>query len=370
VTEIGRHLVNHFGLVLDASTSMERHAKALVKAADSQVQYLARRSKELGQETRISVWTFSGETDYGWGSRARITPESAIKNIVWDMDVLRLPSIAEFYQPYGNTAMIDGTLKAIEDLSETPQRYGDHSFLLYVMTDGEENRSRRSYLELREKLSKLPENWTVGALVPDLNSEHEAKRFGFPAGNIARWNATSDTGTEEAGASILRATDSYMTSRASGVRGTKTLFDTSSASLNSTTVSASGMKELDPSTYILHFIPPVTSPFPKALSRRAKYRIDEYVHNILGLPFVVGRNYYELIKTETIGANKDIAIVERNKGKGGKVYLGREARDLIGLPDRAGVRVKPDFNDEFWIFVRSDSTNRNMLEGQRLLVLR
>lgn len=361
----GTHRVTHVGVVIDDSTSMEKHAKSLVKAFDALIGTLARRSTELNEEVRISVWSFSGEVRQYEGRRGTIAPKDAVKNLIWDIDVLRLPSLAEKYDPYGNTALIDGCIRAIEDMRTIPQQYGDHSFLMFVLTDGEENRSIGTVSQLSGTIRNLPDNWTLGAMVPNTQGVHEARRYGFP--NVEIWNTSSADGTSEVGARISAAADTYITTRSAGIRPASTgLFDTSSAAVNENTVKASGMKEADPDSYILHIIPPVTSPFPKAMSRRVKYRIDDYIRSNLGLPFVAGRNYYELIKSETVGPQKDIVLVHR---KTGKVYVGREARTLIGLPNET-VRLRPSFNDEYFIMIRSDQNNRNMLEGQRLVILK
>ena len=94
-----QNIINHIGLVLDASSSMDRYTRKLIEVADNQIKYLATRSQEMNQETRISVWTFADHHN--------------IQCVVWDMDVLRLPSIAEFYKPYGNTALVDAMLKSL-----------------------------------------------------------------------------------------------------------------------------------------------------------------------------------------------------------------------------------------------------------------
>lgn len=362
----GEHRVTHVGIVVDASSSMMQSGlrDSLVKVFDSLVQTLAARSQELKEEVRISVWSFSGEVDWG---RNKLSAEDAVKNMVWDIDILRLPSIEKHYHPWGNTALIDGALTAIWDMKKIPTMYGDHSFLVFVITDGRENRSKNLASRLKDEITGLPEEWSLGALVPDTMGVAEAKRYGFPAGNIEMWNTAANSGgAMEMGESITRAASAYLTSRSQGVRGTTQLFDTSAASVNTAAVKASGMKEADPASYLLHFIPPVTHPFPKALSRRAKFRIDEYIKNTLGLPFRLGANYYEQVRTETVSPNKDIALVHR---KTGKVYIGREARDMVGLPNET-VRLRPNFNEEFHFMIRSDSTNRNLVEGQRILVIR
>ena len=53
------NIINHIVLVLDASTSMTHLSDELIKVADNQISYLAQRSKELDQETRITVYSFA-----------------------------------------------------------------------------------------------------------------------------------------------------------------------------------------------------------------------------------------------------------------------------------------------------------------------
>ena len=332
------NIINHIGLVLDSSSSMNYIASSLVQVADGQIAYLAQRSKELNQETRISVWTFSYNSN--------------IQCVVWDMDVLRLPSIADLYYTSGMTALVDATLRSINDLSETPERYGDHSFLLYVLTDGQENNSVKSPSTLADRIAGLPENWTLAALVPDTNGKHEAKRFGFPAGNIEIWDASSKAGMIEAGERIRVATDSYMTSRASGVRSTTTLFSTDAQTVNAQTIKKAKLKPLTASKYKL-------VPVPHDVEIR-QFTID------CGFQYIIGQGFYELSKTETIQPQKVIAIVER--GPRGKVYVGADARNMIGLPD-AEVRVKPDFNPDYAVYVQSTSVNRKLKAGTKYLYL-
>lgn len=331
------NIINHIGLVLDASTSMVPHAKSLVQVADGQIAHLAQRSKELDQETRISVWTFSDASN--------------INCVVWDKDVLRLPSIAPFYQAYGNTAFIDAALLSINDLALTPEKYGDHSFLIYVLTDGEENRSRNTPAALLRRLQELPDHWTMAALVPNTNAKHEAKRFGFPAGNIEIWDTNSKTGVAEVGDRVRAATDTYMTGRATGVRSTKNLFSTDATAVNAVTISQAGLTPMARGTYVL--VPVPTDSVIKAFTEDCGHK------------YQVGRGFYQLMKTETIQASKDVVVVSK---KDSKVYSGRDARQLIGLPD-LDVRVKPDYNADFTIYVQSTSVNRKLPAGTKYLYL-
>jgi len=330
--------INHIALVLDSSASMTHLSRQLIKVADAQIAYLAQRSKELNQETRITVYTFN----------------NTVKCVIYDKDVLRLPSIAEFYRPQGMTALIDATLKSQEDLAATAQLYGDHAFLTYVLTDGQENASRFHPGKLSGKLGNLPENWTVAVLVPDQNGKFEAKKFGFPADNIAIWDATTNKGVVEVGETIRQATDNFMVGRASGVRGSRSLFSTSVDTLNKATVKDAKLKPIAKDTYEVLQVKdgPVLA-------------IRDFVQT-QGHEYLIGKAFYQLTKTESIQPQKIVAV--RNK-KSGRFYTGPEARNLLGLPQME-VRVKPDVNPEYDVFVQSTSVNRKLVPGTKLLLLK
>jgi len=327
--------INHIALVLDASDSMSGFSTELVKVADNLIAYLAQRSKELDQETRVSVYMFN----------------NVVNCIIYDKDVLRLPSIDKHYRTWGMTALIDATIKSLDDLALTPEIYGDHSFLTYVLTDGQENHSGNRPSRLAEYLARLPEHWTVAVFVPNQNGKFEAKKFGFPADNIAIWDATTAQGVIEVGEVIRAATDSYMISRASGIRGTRSLFSTDAATLNKTTIKANNLKALTKRNY-------------KLLDIDGSYAIRDFVES-QGLPYRLGVAFYQLTKTESIQPQKNIAIKEK---KTNKVFTGANARAMLGLPDME-VRVKPDFNPDYDVFVQSTSVNRKLIDGTQLLYI-
>lgn len=348
---MSQNLVNHFVLVLDASPSMGNRAEELVRVANSQIAYWAEQSTKLNQETRVSIYTF----------------HNVATCVVWDMDVLRLPKVGSFYRIGGTgTALIDATLKAHADLSLTPQMYGDHAFLMYVFTDGLENRSTNSPNSLHTVLRGLPENWTAGAFVPGLNEKAQAVNFGFPRDNVAVWDIGSSTGVEEMGVEMRASTDAYMAGRASGVRGTKTLFSTDANTVNAATVRAAGLQPLDPARYVLV---PVTKPRAnQGVLNKDKHRvweISDFVKQATG-SFTAGSVFYQLSKKERIQGNKALAVLETATSK---VFTGPGVRDLVGLPD-ADKTVAPDFNPEYTIFVQSTSVNRHLVVGTKLLVLK
>lgn len=325
--------INHVGLVLDASSSMHYIGDSAVKVADLQVEHLAQRSKEVDQETRATVYTFNTRVDC----------------VFYDKDVLRLPSIKRHYRTGGQTALIDATIKAIEDLEQTATLYGDHAFLLYVLTDGQENASRKSAGQLRTKLAQLPDNWTVAVFVPDQHGVHEAKQYGFAPGNIAVWD-TSAKGIAEVGETIKRTTNAYMAARTTGMRSTTGLFELGTENL--TPVAIHGTLLSVPSDRFDVFV-----------GWDAKERIDEFVKRHTGT-YRLGSAFYELVKPETIQPTKQIMVRDRTTGE---VFSGHQARQLLNLPNYH-VRVAKADHPNYDIFVQSTSYNRNIVAGQEVIV--
>lgn len=328
-------LINHIAFVIDASSSMGHLSSQVINLFDNQVKYLASRSKELDQETRVSVYLFADK----------------VSNLVYDIDVMRLPSLSGYYKAYGNTALVDGTLKAIDDLEKTVQLYGDHSFLLYVLTDGAENASYARADKLLSTIQSLKDNWTVATLVPNQMGVHEAKKFGFPAQNISVWDVSAQ-GMNEVNNIVTKATENYFRGRATGIRSTKNLFQVDTSKLNTTQVK----KKLDELSAAEYQVFPV---------RADNQVIKPFVESWTGKPYRTGSAYYQLSKKELVQVNKQVMV--KNK-LNGKVYSGLNARQLIGLPDHE-VKVEPGSIKEYEIFIGSSSINRKLVKGTELIVL-
>ncbi|MFJ9411457.1 vWA domain-containing protein [Streptomyces sp. NPDC101393] len=341
-----QNYINHVALVLDASSSMSHLSGKVVEVADQQIAYLARRSKELDQETRVTVYVFANK----------------VECVIYDKDVLRMPSLKQLYRVGGMTALLAATLKSQRELAQTAQLYGDHSFLTFVLTDGQENASHRcpdapakDPRKLVQAVAKLIEaqedNWTLAVLVPDQMGKREAMQCGFPKDNIAIWDAASTQGLEEAGQVIQQATEKFMVGRTKGIRGSRAVFSTGAEAVNKDTIKAAGLTPVTPAKYQLI---PVTR----------ETAIREWVIEC-GHTYRTGGAFYQLSKSEKIQAKKQIAVLEK---KTDRVYTGPEARALLGLPDME-VRIKPDHNDDFTIFVQSTSVNRKLAPQTRLLLM-
>lgn len=366
ISKKSQNYITHIALVLDASVSMSRHKTNLIAVADGLVKHLAQKSQADDHETRITVYTFGDD----------------VECVIFDKDVMRLPSIKDLYHIDGNTALIAATMKSQDDLALTAQMYGDHAFLTYVLTDGEENVSRYSKVfggtgervrysgtparyttselttKLSDRLKNLPDNWTVAVLVPNDRGALEARSFGFPTDNIAIWDTTSRDGVLQVGKLITEATDTYMDNRTKGIRGSKTMFAMGTDQLNKDAVkqarAAGGLRELRKDQYDTILV--------KAADDGAAIR--EFVERETSKPYITGTAYYELVKPEKIQPQK--ALLVRDK-KSGRVYAGQHARDLLGLPGHE-VRVKPDVNPKYRVYVQSTSVNRKLVAGTKLIL--
>ncbi|MFJ3875971.1 vWA domain-containing protein [Streptomyces sp. NPDC090077] len=341
-----QNYINHVALVLDASSSMSHLSQKVVDVADQQIAYLARRSKELDQETRVTVYVFSNK----------------VECVIYDKDVLRMPSLKQLYRVGGMTALLAATLQSQRELAQTAQLYGDHSFLTFVLTDGQENASHRCpgapgrnpsdlVRAVGTMIETQDDNWTLAVLVPDQMGKREAMQCGFPKDNIAIWDATSTQGLEDAGQVIQEATEKFMVGRTKGIRGSRAVFSTGGEAVNKKAIEAAGLTPADPSAYQL---------IPVARDAGIREWVVESGHT-----YRTGCAFYQLSKTEKVQARKQIAVLEK---KTDRVYTGPEARALLGLPD-AEVRVKPDHNDDFTIFVQSTSVNRKLVAQTRLLLM-
>ncbi len=357
----------HIALLVDASLSMRKFTDAVVQVVDSLTEKWAKQSVQLDDMTRLTVYQFSSENFLPNGK--------GIECIHYDTDITRIKSIEGRYTPAGNTALIDAVLQAQEELALTPTLYADHSFLFFLITDGQENRSSRGAGELRTVLNGLPDNWTMAALVPDVQAKIDANRYGIPNGNIMVWDATSERGVEEAGEKIAAATAGYLTTRSGDVtfKGTKSLFV--GASVDAKAVKAASLTPLATKDRKIVVVTKTTDAFEKVVKPVTKSRlkpemgwfveIEKYVKQANKDVYPLGDVFYELVKRERVQGDKEIAVIEVNTNK---VYVGDGARQLLGLPDHV-ISVKPDLNSSFKIFIQSNSLNRHLPLHSQIMIL-
>jgi hypothetical protein len=331
-----QNYINHISFVVDKSFSMHGHIRSVEKVFDNQIEFLKNKSSKLSQETRVSIYEFS----------------SKVNCLVFDKDVMRIPSLVNSMTAWGNTALIDAAVTAIQDMQNISQKYGDHAFLLYILTDGEENSSSHTERYFIELLKKLKDNWTIACMVPDARAVFSAKSIGIPANNISIWKTTRD-GIEKLGRDTEKALDNYITLRSKGIRSTSNFYQTDLSNLNKKVVQT----KLD--------VLPADQYKVFRVSKKDGSVIKPFCESWLGEPYRVGSAYYQLVKPEEIQANKQICI--RNK-RDGRVYFGDSARNLLNLPNY-NLKVKPGDHGEWDIFIQSTSVNRKLPYESHLIVL-
>jgi len=334
---IADHRVTHVALDIDESTSMRPHRAAVVAVVDNLVAELAGQSKALDQEVRLSVYAFNSR--------------GTARCLVWDMDVLRFPSISGLYQPGGFTALIDCACLTIDDLRTVPQKYGDHAFLAYVVTDGEENDSRKRPADLNGRIGSLDDNWTLGVFVPGVQGVQYAKACGFSADAIEKWDPSGHRAVERIGERIRETASDYLQARSTGFRGSRGgLF---------------GLKQFGRGD-VLRDLVPVTPGSYQLFPVDRDRPIKDFVYFQTRGPYTVGTGYYQLARKVKIQAYKQVFVL-----MDGQLYGGPQARQLLGLPD---YDVEFDAGDAKWrdykIFVQSTSANRKLLGGTTFLLMR
>lgn len=334
-----QHLINHVSLVVDKSSSMDHLREKVVEVFDRELDGLKKRSVDANQETRVSIYLFAANDG--------LNRNSWLEVLSYDMDVMRFTSLKGLYRPYGNTALLDAVAQSITDHKKIPETYGDHAFLTYVITDGEENRSKiNTPGALTTLINSLPDNWTTALLVPNQAGVNAAMRFGFNAGSISIWD-TTNAGVEAIGHQFTNSMDNYFAMRSSGVRGTKNLFTLDPGVVRT----KSNLSEVDPKTFDVY---PV----------RSTAVIKDYVESWTKEKYRLGSTYYQPVKPVKLQDYKKILMQDT---KTGRVYEGNNMRSLLGLPDYT-IEVNPMQHPDWRMFVQSTSTNRKLFPNTFILV--
>jgi hypothetical protein len=337
---------NHLFFIIDASSSMEKLKAQVVAVMDGQVGTLAQQSSpEMhDQETRITIYTFSDRISHG----------EVAKCLIWDKDVLRVPSVKGLYVPYGWTALCDAMIAVLAEARQIPIAHGDHSFLIILLSDGKENKSLAiSLRELPRVIRELPQNWTVAAFAPGVIEKLALENLGFPPGNVQVWNPDEDNAVQEVGETISAVTDSYMAARSEGMQGTRNLFSMAAPKVRDL---IAGIPPLTPGSY--YWLEVSADDFPQGVE------IAQFITHCQGT-YTPGKVLYQMMKRERIQEYKKVAVKADDD-----VYISPELRIRLGLPTHSEARISPGAFAGYSVYVESRSFNRKLMGGTRVLVLR
>jgi len=349
--------IHHHTFLLDSSGSMLPHRSAVPEVLDGHIKALASDSRNHpNEETRVSVFQFSSP---GFG-------HVDFECLLYDMDVLRVPSIKGMYRISGGTALCDNVIRTLNDLEALPVKYGKHFHLLWLISDGQELHStHQGKTSLAPKISRLPDYYTIAAFTPNAQGKHFLTRYGFPQGNISIWDPTQENAIEEIGYAVASATRSYQATVRSGTASSvKNLFEMNAPK-------ASDLKKsLVPMTPGSYYFENVN---PEDLAGIQNARIDQFMEAKTGKQYAPGLAYYEMTKRERIQEYKKIAVAIWNSSTNTEdVYVGPQVRAKLGLPETGEVRVSPGKwqGKGYKVYILSTSNNRKLVPGTRVLVMR
>ena len=226
------------------------------------------------------------------------------------------------------------------------------SYLIYVVTDGEENWSKKFN---KESLSKLIQectdlkNYTFTVSVPRGNKVITSSKLGIPLDNIIEWEATNK-GVEQLGEVTTSAMSGYYTARAGGSRAVQNFF---------VNTDLSKVKQSD-----LNKLEDISSQV-KIVEVKKESVIKDFVESNTKRPYVIGQGYYQLTKKELVQPGKSVVLFDK---KTKCVYGGKGARKLIGLAEGVNCKVEPGNHAGLDIFIKSTSVNRILPRGSKVLI--
>lgn len=348
VTATKRKVVTHYLFVVDESGSIGSSGltRALTKQLHAQARGIIEAVKaenakgQVDQSVTATLVTFGSPSTMSYTKFVRQPMERILDYTT---------------SSHGGTPLFDAVADAINSMQSYERGLKadeDESFVLNVVTDGEEAHSQRysaqSLAQLfQEKIGT--DRWTFAWQLPRNSVSNFARRFGFPEQSCLGWDQT-EQGVERATQATVNATSAYMTSRSAGVRSTKTYFAPDAANLAKAEVKAQ-----------LTEIPAANI---KAIEVEKETDISTLISDA-GLPFVAGAGYYLLTKKEKIHAHKSLILVPRGEKK---YFVGKEdARGMLGLPTTGEVYVEPGNHGDWLIYVQSTSNNRKLVRGTKLL---
>lgn len=335
--------INHYIFVVDQSESMQSHDAAVQRELPKLIDNLSKSALSENQDARFSLYYFN----------------HGVKREIFDTDARLIKVINT--KPSGMTAIYDALGTALKDHTTIgTDTINDHSFIVYLITDGQENKSQifgknviSSYVN--------KDNWSFLALVPDSYGKAKCLEMGFSQGNVDTWDTNSSKGFEEASLKMSQANTSYITVRSAGMKKSDTLFNLSLKNVSEKQLTTN-LSEVNYSKTKLNIVTKrdVVSLTTHKLKDRVE--IKTFVERKVG-SYVQGKSFYKIVKPEFIQPQKNLAI--RHKGSG-KIYEGPEVRDFLKLPDYE-VKVNPLDNSSWDIFVQSTSTNRHLFDGDEVL---
>lgn len=321
--------------VLDDSASIE-HAgitKNLHNAFNKYLKDISDEAISSGDDVGVSLYLFGEDIDREFH----------------DVPAKHIRELAKYSPNQGRTKLFEATARAIHDAEELERKLGkDTAFLIYAITDGENNDFRYSERELKRDIERVQKkgNYTLIFMLPPGSKRGFCRQFSIPEGNVAEWEQ-SRLGVQKATDAQSAGIKRYFVARRGGQMSSSSFYSDMSH-VSSADVRAS-LEDISHGCQVR--------------SVWKKERIDDFCKREFG-GYLKGAAFYQLVKAEkAVQDYKQVLIMEKGKSA---IYAGDAARQMLGLPSH-NVKLIPGDHANFEIFVQSTSLNRNLDANTKLI---
>jgi len=322
---------NYICFVNDHSGSMRFLTEAAIRDYNSIIESVKNAATREMQDTIVNT------VGFGFGH------PSIMRQVINSNPHVLNPVIS--WPAVGQTPLYDAIGDAIDLLKSVPDHENSKvSFLVSITTDGGENDStkyNRSNIRFLIEQHQASGRWTFVIRVPFGNKKTVAN-IGIPEGNIQEWE-TTDKGLKASTIKTQSAVDQFFTMRSSGRRSSTTFY------ADASNVDTSNL--VDITSEISLYVVPVDKMGIEIRDFILEHRME----------YLKGAAFYQLTKTESrVQPTKLILVRDRGTGK---IYAGKDARSMIGLPSDKNARLHPGDHKNFDIFIQSSSVNRKLVGG-------
>ena len=337
-------LQNHIAFCIDESGSVSNIIVPLVEAYNQTVTDIRTSVLDEGQEASMTALAF--------GDRVL---KHRILYVGQQVQTVK-PLNAKDFSCTGMTPLFDSVYRAIKKLEELDDGKPDTSFVVSVITDGDENQSIDPGVPTTVRLIEektATDRWTFTFLVPNGREDYFSRQFNVPRGNVQGWDTKTARGTKDAFIVSSAAYQTFFKDKTAVGKGKKMSSRSFYSSTADLTVRAA-RSELSEITGQVEFIVPHMD---------CKIRDAILGH---GYQWVKGAAFYALIKTEKkVQPYKMVALRVKTSGK---VYSGQAARDMLGIGQATDtVRLVPGDHGKFDVFIQSTSVNRKIPAGTEVM---
>lgn len=311
-------------LVIDDSSSMRNKRQAAAELVEKQLAEIGK----MDNAKTFSLIVFGSRIDT---KLSFVNPKNAE---------------APAYDPWQNsTALIDAMWRGLDHLEQAPKRK-NQAYLMMVVTDGEDNASRHTPNELKERIQKLnaTDRWTIVFNGVGRSAKKFAQSLGLSTENVLEFDDSTE-GVKRLADVNTGALRSLSDEYASGQTATRGFYKE---------VKMAGVKTSD----VKQDLVDVTNQYD-IWDVKDEMRISDFVENVIGETWnpKENRGFYELSKGEK--CVQDYKAILLQDMKTGKLYTGPQARTILGL-DNVNEAVKPGDMGTWRVFVLSTSWTRNL----------